>query len=73
MVRNKIRVNGEELLAPRPTLKLEDRLLSAVRDCLFNTFAATLHTGGRSSILNPSTCQALVTGTHLSRMKLRAD
>ena len=34
---------GEELLAPRPTPKLEDHLLSAVRDCLFNTFAATLH------------------------------
>jgi hypothetical protein len=33
----------EELLAPRPTLKLEDRPLSAVRDCLFNVFAATLH------------------------------
>jgi hypothetical protein len=34
---------GEELLAPRPTPKLEDHPLSAVRDCLFNTFAATLH------------------------------
>jgi hypothetical protein len=34
---------GEELLAPRPTLKLEDHPLSAVRDCLFNKFAATLH------------------------------
>jgi hypothetical protein len=29
------------LLAPRPTAKLEDHLLSAVRDCLFNIFAAT--------------------------------
>jgi len=40
------------LLAPRPISKLEDHTLSAVRDCLFNTFAATLHTGGRSSIRN---------------------
>jgi hypothetical protein len=30
----------EELLARRPTLKLEDHPLSAVRDCLFNIFAA---------------------------------
>jgi len=34
---------GEELLAPRPTPKLEDQTLSAVRDCLFNIIAATLH------------------------------
>jgi hypothetical protein len=46
----KIRFYSEELLAPRPTPKLEDHPLSAVRDCLFNTFAATLLTGGRSSI-----------------------
>jgi hypothetical protein len=54
------------LLAPRPTPKLEDHTLSAVRDCLFNVFAATLHTGGRSSIRNLRTRHALVTGTHLS-------
>jgi hypothetical protein len=41
--RNKIIFYGEELLAPRPTLKLEDHPLSAVHDCLFNIFAATLH------------------------------
>ena len=35
--------SGEELLAPRPTPRLEDHHLSAVRYCLFNTFAATLH------------------------------
>jgi hypothetical protein len=35
---------GEELLAPRPAPKLEGHPLSAVRDCLFNIFAATLHT-----------------------------
>jgi hypothetical protein len=45
-----IRFYGEELLAPRPTPKLEDHPLSAVRDCLFNIFAATLHIAGRSSI-----------------------
>jgi hypothetical protein len=33
----------EEVLVPRQTPKLEDRLSSAVRDCLFNTFAATFH------------------------------
>ena len=51
-VRNRICFYGEELLAPRPNPKLEDHPLSAVRDCLFNIFAATLHIGGRSSILN---------------------
>jgi hypothetical protein len=34
---------GEELLAPRPTPQMEDHPMSAVRDCLFNVFAATLH------------------------------
>jgi hypothetical protein len=33
---------GEGLLVPRPTNKLEDHPLSAVRDSLFNIFAATL-------------------------------
>ena len=33
----------EGLLAPRPTPKLDDHPSSAVRDCLFNLFAATLH------------------------------
>jgi hypothetical protein len=33
---------GEELV-PYSTTKLEDHPLSAVHDCLFNTFAATLH------------------------------
>ena len=58
-------LNGEELLAPRPTLKLEDRPLSAVRDCLFNIFAATPHTGGRSSNCKLRRCHALGIGTHL--------
>jgi hypothetical protein len=43
MIRNLVIFYGEELLAPRPTPKLEDHPLSAVRDCLLNVFAATLH------------------------------
>ena len=66
MFRNKIRFYGEELVAPRPTPKLEDHPLSAVPDCLFNIFAATLHIGYRSSIRNPRTRHAVVTGTNLS-------
>jgi len=54
----------EVLLAPRPNPKLEDHPLSAVHDCLFNLFAATLHKGGSSSIRNLRTRHALVTGTH---------
>jgi hypothetical protein len=54
--------DGEALLAPRPTPKLEDHPLSAVRDWLFNIFAATLHIGGRSSIRNLRTRHAVVTG-----------
>jgi len=57
----------EELLAPRPTPKLEDHPLSAVRDCLFNIFAATLHIEGRSSIRNRRMRHAVVAGTRLSR------
>ena len=56
--------HGEELLAPRPTPKLKDRPLSAVRDCLFKLFAAALHIGGRSSIRNLRMRHAVVTGTH---------
>jgi hypothetical protein len=58
------------LLAPQPNLKLEDHLLWAVRDCLFNKLATTLHTGGRSSIRHLRTRHAMVTGTHLSLMFL---
>ena len=65
--RNKMRFHGEELLAPRPTPKLEDHPFSAVRDCLFYIFPATLHIGGRSSIRNLLTLHALVTGPHLSQ------
>ena len=57
---------GEELLAPRPTPKLDDRPSLAVRDCLFNIFAAILHIGGRSSIRILRTRHAVVTGTYLT-------
>ena len=67
MFRNTIRLYVEDLLAPRPTPKQEDHPLSAVRDCLFNIFAATVHIGGRSSIRNLRTRHAVLTGTHLSR------
>ena len=50
----------EGLLAPRPTPKLEAHPSSAVRDCLFNLFAATLLIGGRSSIRNLRTSHAVV-------------
>jgi hypothetical protein len=62
----KIRFHGEELLAPRPSPKLEDHPLSTVRDCLFNIFAATLHIGGSSSIRKLRTPNDVVTGTHFS-------
>ena len=67
MFRNMIRFYGEELLAPRPSPKLEDHPLSAVRDCLFNIFAATLHIAGRSFTRNWRTLRAVLIGTHLSR------
>jgi len=39
---NKANFYSEQLPAPRPKSKLEDHLLSVVRDCLFNIFAATV-------------------------------
>jgi hypothetical protein len=44
IIRNKFIFYDEKLLAPRLTPKLEDHPLSAVRDCLFNIFSATLYT-----------------------------
>jgi hypothetical protein len=43
MFRNKLGVLRWWVVSPRPTPKLEDHPLSALRDCLFNIFAATLH------------------------------
>jgi len=68
MFRNKIRVYVEELLAPRPRPKQDDHPLLAVRYCLFNIFAATVHFGGRFSIRNLRTHHAVLSGTHLSRI-----
>jgi len=51
---------------PRRKPQLEYHTLSVVRDGLFNTFAVTLHIGGRSSIHNLRRRHALVTGTGLS-------
>ena len=64
--RNMIRFYVEELLAPRPTPKLEDHPLSAAFYWLFNTFAATLHIGDCFPIRNLSTRHFLLAGTHLS-------
>jgi len=56
-----MRFYGEEFLVPHPTPKVEEHTLSAVRDLLFNIFAAVLHIGGRSSIRNLRTRHSLVT------------
>jgi len=66
LFRSKIRFYGENV-APRPTPKLVDHTLSALRNCLFNIFATTLHIGSRSSIRNLRTRHAVVTGTNLSQ------
>jgi hypothetical protein len=55
MIRSKTSFHGDELSTSRPTPKLEDHTLSAVRDWLFNIFAATFHIGDRSSICNMKT------------------
>jgi hypothetical protein len=56
---------GEELLDPRPTTKLEDHSLSAVRNYLSNIFAATLHTWRPFA---PS-CYSMGTGESFLRCK----
>jgi len=57
---------GEELSALCPTPKLEDHPLLADHSCLFNIFAATLHTKSRFPIHHLRTCDAVVTGNQLS-------
>ena len=65
MFRDIVGFYGEDLLAPRPTTKLEDHSLSAFRDYLFNIFAAAFHIGDRCSIRNLRTRHSVVTGpTH---------
>jgi len=67
MFRNKVSFYGEELSAPRPTPKLEDYPLWAVRDLLINIFATTPHIGGSSFIRNVRTRHAMVTGPNFHR------
>jgi hypothetical protein len=43
MLRNNGSFDGVDLLAPRPNPKLEDHPLLAVRECISNVFAVTLH------------------------------
>jgi hypothetical protein len=59
--RNKASFKGEELLTPRSNPKQYGHSLSAVRDCLFNISAVTLHIGGRPAIRNLRTRYAVVT------------
>ena len=63
---NMICFYGEEFFAPHPKPNLEYHPLFAVRECLFNIFAATLRIWGRSSIRNLWTSHAVVSGTHKS-------
>jgi len=65
MFRDDTIFHAEDLSAPRPKPKLEDHPLLAVRDCLLNTFAATLYIEGRSSTRNLRTRHSVVTGSHL--------
>ena len=60
-----------DLLALRPTPILEDHALLAVRYYLFNIFVVILHIEGRSYIRNMRTRHDVVTGAHLSRVKVR--
>jgi len=62
----KVRFYSEELLSPRPAPKLDDKILSAVRDSLCIVFEPSFHIGGHSSNRNLRMCHAVVTGTHLS-------
>jgi hypothetical protein len=64
-------LGNTKLLAHCSTPRPEDHPYSAVRDCLFNVIAATLHSGGRSSILILRTLHAMVKGTHLPWVKLQ--
>jgi len=68
--RNSIRFYGEELLTPRPTPKMGDHPLSAIRDFLLNIFSATIHTVGRSFIRNLRTRLARVERKHEGKRPL---
>jgi len=66
MFRKKVRFYSEELLSPSPAPKLDDKILSSVRDYLCIVFEPTFHIWGHSSNRNLRMCHAVVTGTHLS-------
>jgi hypothetical protein len=70
MLRNMRLFYVEDLLALRPTTKLEDHTFSEVRNCLVNIFQAILHFGGHSSIGNLRTREAVVTPTQLSWLEI---
>jgi hypothetical protein len=61
MVCNTASFWGEELLAPHPTLKLDDHLSSAVRDYLVLSIS-----GARSSIRKLRTRHAMLTAVILA-------
>jgi hypothetical protein len=63
-LRNKLVFHCEEFLAALPIPKLEDHPFSAVCDCLFNIFTATLHICGPS--LWSATRDAPCRGVHKS-------
>jgi hypothetical protein len=63
---NKASFYSDNLFAPCPSPKLENHPSSAVHDCLFNIFAATLHIGGCSYIHNLKTRHAVVMWANLS-------
>jgi hypothetical protein len=58
---------------PRPTPKLEDHPLSAVRDCLFSIFAATLCTWRMSLHLQPEDVPWILIPLCIFLMKLLKD
>jgi hypothetical protein len=66
MLRNVVSLYGKDLLAPRPTSKLEDHPLLAAREYLVYSQLPSI-TGGHSSMCNLRTCHAMVTGAHLLR------
>jgi hypothetical protein len=66
--RNKFIFYSEESIAPRLSPKLEDHLFSALRDCLFNIFRATVHIGGPSlPFATWGRAMPWWQGTHLTR------
>jgi hypothetical protein len=63
---NRASFYGEELSTSCPTPKLEDYPLSALWECLFILFTATLHIGGCSFVHKLRTRHAVVTDPHVT-------